>query len=59
MWPSPVGLPLVYQLPSILPEGKALRIQPQVEEKPIEYLVVQPSKDPYEVQDYSRRLWIC
>tara|TARA_R110000737_G_scaffold117254_1_gene149975 strand:+ start:8 stop:187 length:180 start_codon:yes stop_codon:yes gene_type:complete len=59
MWSSPVGLPLVYQQPSILPEGKALLIQPQVEEKPIEYLVVQPSKEPYQTQEYVRRLWIC
>jgi hypothetical protein len=59
MWSSPTGLPSVHQSPSLFPEGKALIIEPQVAQKPIEYLVVQPSKEPYETQEYSRRYWLC
>ena len=62
MWSSPTGLPLVHQSTSLLPEGKALLIEPvvsQIAQRPIEYLVVQPSKEPYETLEYSRRLWLC
>jgi hypothetical protein len=59
VWSSPVGLPLVHQSTSLLPEGKALIVEPVVAEKPIEYLVVQPSTKPYETLEYSRRLWLC
>jgi hypothetical protein len=62
MWSSPTGLPLVHQSTSLLPEGKALIIEPtvsQTAQRPEEYLVVQPSKEPYETQEYSRRLWLC
>jgi hypothetical protein len=35
-------------------------IEPQTEEVSAEYLVVQPPKKPYEIQeDYSRRVWVC
>ena len=53
---------MVHQSTSLLPEGKALLIEPtvsQTAQRPIEYLVVQPSKEPYETQEYSRRLWLC
>jgi len=53
---------LVHQSTSLLPEGKALLIEPtvsQTAQRPEEYLVVQPSKEPYETQEYSRRYWRC
>ena len=60
MWSSPLELYPVHVSPTIAVQGMAHVIEPQTKDVKAEYLVVQPSKKPYEVQqDYSRRVWIC
>ena len=58
MWSSPVALYPVHLASTLAPLGQAQVIEPQVAER-TEYLIVQPTKQTYSTQEYSRRLWIC
>jgi hypothetical protein len=58
MWSSPVALYPSHLASVIAPCGQAQVIEPQVSKR-TEYLVVQLIKGPYEMQQYSRRLWVC
>lgn len=59
MWSSPLELYPVHVSPTLAPQGQALVVEPQVKVK-AEYLVVQPSREPYGIcQEYSRRIWVC
>ena len=60
MWSDVATLYPTHVAPDTAPVGQVLVIEPQTKEIKAEYLVVQPSKKPYEVQqDYSRRVWVC
>tara|TARA_R100001377_G_scaffold29713_1_gene16178 strand:+ start:839 stop:1021 length:183 start_codon:yes stop_codon:yes gene_type:complete len=57
---SPLEVYPVHVLPTSAPVGQELLIEPSVNRVNAEYLVVQPSREPYGVpQEYTRRLWIC
>ena len=59
MWSSPLELYPVH-VSSLAPTTMAYVIEPQTKEIKAEYLVVQPTQKPYEMQqDYSRRVWVC
>ena len=60
MWSSPLELYPVHVAPDVAPVGQRLIVEPQTHIANAEYLVVQPSREPYGVpQEYTRRLWIC
>ncbi len=59
MWSS-VGEIYPIHLSSVLaPDGGAIVVEPKVEYRLQSYLPVQPPNSPYEIQHYTRRLWIC
>jgi hypothetical protein len=58
MWSSPLELYPVH-LPTQAVEGQTKLIEPQTTIREPEYLTVQPTKQTYSTQQYSRRLWIC
>jgi len=46
--------------PDVSPTGHRPLIEPQTHTVNAEYLVVQPSREPYGIpQEYTRRVWIC
>jgi hypothetical protein len=60
MWSSPLELYPVHVSPDLAPLGQGLLIEPAVNRVNAEYLVVQPSREPYGIpQEYTRRVWIC
>jgi hypothetical protein len=62
MWSSPLELyPVnVHASPDLAPEGQRLLVEPSTYKVNAEYLVVQPSREPYGIpQEYTKRLWIC
>jgi hypothetical protein len=60
MWSSPLELYPIHVSPDLAPSGQALLIEPSVNKVNAEYLVVQPSREPYGIpQEYTRRVWIC
>jgi len=60
MWSSPLELYPVHVSPTLAPEGQRPLIEPSVHRVNAEYLVVQPSREPYGIpQEYTKRLWIC
>ena len=60
MWSSPLELYPIHVSPDLAPSGQALLIEPSVNRVNAEYLVVQPSREPYGIpQEYTRRVWVC
>jgi hypothetical protein len=59
MWSSPLELYPVHVSLLVAPQGMTHVIEPQTKEIKAEYLVVQPTQKPYEMQDYARRVWVC
>ena len=59
MWSSPLELYPVHLSPTQSVEGQTKTIEPQTTIREPEYLTVQPTKQTYSTQQYSRRLWIC
>jgi len=59
MWSSPLELYPVHVSSLVAPQGMTHVIEPQTKEIKAEYLVVQPTQKPYEIHDYSRRVWVC
>jgi hypothetical protein len=57
---SPLEIYPVHVSPSLAPIDQGLLIEPSVNRVNAEYLVVQPSREPYGVpQEYTKRVWIC
>ena len=57
---SPLEMYPVHVSASLAPIAQGLLIEPAVNKVNEEYLVVQPSREPYGVpQEYTRRVWIC
>jgi len=57
---SPLELYPVHLMPEVSRPSYRLLIEPTVHKVNIEYLVVQPSREPYGTpQEYTKRLWIC
>jgi hypothetical protein len=60
MWSSPLELYPIHVAPELAPIGQRLLVEPQTYKVNAEYLVVQPSREPYGIpQEYTRRLWVC
>jgi hypothetical protein len=60
MWSSPLELYPIHVSPDVFPAGHRPLIEPQTHTVNAEYLVVQPSREPYGIPvEYTRRLWIC
>jgi len=60
MWSSPLELYPVHVSPTLAPEGQRPLVEPTTYKVNAEYLVVQPSREPYGIpQEYTKRLWIC
>jgi len=60
MWSSPLELYPIHVAPTLAPEGQRPLIEPTTHTVNAEYLVVQPSREPYGIpQEYTRRVWIC
>ena len=60
MWSSPLELYPIHVAPDLLPQVQRLLVEPSVYKVNVEYLVVQPSREPYGIpQEYTTRLWIC
>lgn len=60
MWSSPLELYPIHVAPTLAPEGQRPLIEPTTYTVKAEYLVVQPSREPYGIPvEYTRRIWIC
>ena len=60
MWSSPLELYPIHVSTDLAPMGQRLLVEPQTHTVHAEYLVVQPSREPYGIPvEYTRRLWIC
>lgn len=60
MWSSPLELYPVHVSPDVAPVGHRLLIEPQTHTVNAEYLVVQPSREPYGIPvEYTKRVWVC
>lgn len=57
---SPLEIYPVHVAPSLAPVGQGLLIEPAVNKVNAEYLVVQPSREPYGIPvEYTKRVWVC
>lgn len=57
---SPLEIYSVHVAPSLAPVGQGLLIEPAVNKVNAEYLVVQPSREPYGIPvEYTKRVWVC
>jgi len=57
---SPLEIYPVHVASTLTPMGQGFLIEPPVNRVNAEYLVVQPSREPYGIPvEYTKRLWIC
>ena len=57
---SPLEIYPVHVAPALAPMGQGLLIEPSVNKVKAEYLVVQPSREPYGIPvEYTKRVWVC
>jgi len=57
---SPLEIYPVHVAPSLASVAQGLLIEPAVNKVNAEYLVVQPSREPYGIPvEYTKRVWVC